>query len=106
MAGHKYLSAALRPLAPAPPQTGPAAPALAALSPRERQILQLVGEANSSAEIAAALGLTPRTVETYRQNMMNKLGLHSAAALTAFSIQHGISSPKSPSAATGTPLRP
>jgi DNA-binding NarL/FixJ family response regulator len=92
--GHKYLSQGLR--ATVSPdgraQTGPAAPDLSRISSRERQILQLIGEAHSSAEIATALGLSVRTVETYRQNMMNKLNLHSAAALTAFAIKHGVCS--------------
>jgi len=91
VSGQKYLSASIRAVPPGGrPQSGPASPALAKLSPRERQILQLVGEANSSAEIAQALSLSVRTIETYRQNMMDKLGLHSVAALTAFAIRHGV----------------
>ena len=49
---------------------------------------------HSSAEIATELGLSVRTIETYRQNLMDKLDLHSAAALTAFAIQSGVSSPR------------
>jgi len=94
VAGNKYLSQGIRAtLTPdGRSQTGPSAPDLSRISSRERQILQLIGEANSSAEIAEALGLSVRTVETYRQNMMNKLNLHSAAALTAFAIKHGVCS--------------
>jgi DNA-binding NarL/FixJ family response regulator len=92
MAGQKYISSTLR-LSLRPegrPETGPGSTALSILSARERQVLQLIAEAFSSAEIAGQLGLRPRTVETYRQNMMDKLKLHSVAALTAFAIKHGI----------------
>ena len=75
--------------------SGPASTALEGLSRRERQILQLIAEAFSSPEIAKKLQLRVRTVETYRQNMMNKLGLHSVAALTAFAIRHGLCRPDS-----------
>jgi len=76
------------------PDAGPASSALEGLSRRERQILQLIAEAFSSPEIAKKLQLRVRTVETYRQNMMNKLGLHSVAALTAFAIRHGLCGPE------------
>jgi len=93
LAGDKYLSAGVRSAVQAGRGTeGPVAPLVTSLSPRERQILQLVGEAFSNAEIASELSLSIRTVETYRQNMMNKLNLHSVAALTAFAIRHGICS--------------
>jgi DNA-binding NarL/FixJ family response regulator len=75
------------------PNWGPASPAVAELTRRERQILQLIGEAFSSPEIAEKLELSVRTIETYRQNMMNKLGLHSVSALTAFAIRHGLCKP-------------
>ena len=94
LAGQKYLSPAVHKLRASgePADTGPAAPALKKLSPRERQILQLIAEAFTSQEIAASLELSVRTVETYRQRMMDKLDIHSASALTAFAIRHGICS--------------
>ena len=97
VAGQKYLSIGIRPLVrlEGRPATGPGSGTLTSLAPRERQILQLIAEAYSSAEIAGQLGLQPRTVETYRQNMMDKLKLHSVAALTAFAIKHGVASPDS-----------
>jgi len=107
LAGQKYLSQGVRHLLHhGHPQSGRASPLLAALSMRERQVLQLVGEAHSSAEIAAELGLSVRTIETYRQNLMDKLDLHSAAALTAFAIQSGVASPRSHGIADAPPPTP
>jgi DNA-binding NarL/FixJ family response regulator len=60
------------------------------LSPRERQILQLVVEGKSSAEAAAMLFLSPKTVDTYRSRMMQKLGIGDLASLVKFAIQHGV----------------
>ncbi len=92
VAGQKYLSKGIGPMVrlEGRPARGPNSAALGSLSRRERQILQLIAEAYSSGEIAEQLELQSRTVETYRQNMMNKLELHSAAALTAFAIKHGV----------------
>jgi DNA-binding NarL/FixJ family response regulator len=63
---------------------------LDSLSPRERQILQLVAEGKSSAEAAAMLFLSPKTVDTYRSRMMQKLGIGDLPSLVKFAIQHGI----------------
>ena len=63
---------------------------LDSLSPRERQILQLVAEGKSSAEAAALLFLSPKTVDTYRSRMMQKLGIGDMSSLVKFAIQHGI----------------
>jgi DNA-binding NarL/FixJ family response regulator len=60
------------------------------LSPREREILQLVVEGKSSAEIAEKLFLSPKTVETYRSRLMQKLGLENLPSLVKFAIQHGL----------------
>ena len=60
------------------------------LSSRERQVLQLLAEGHSVAEIAATLSLSPKTVETYRARMMEKLGIHELAGLVRFAIQHGV----------------
>lgn len=62
------------------------------LSSREREVLQLIGEGNSSAEIAKVLFISVRTVETHRQHIMEKLNIHSIAELTKFAIRHGICS--------------
>ncbi len=62
------------------------------LSTREREVLQLVAEGKSSAQIAAALHLSDRTVETHRKRIMDKLGIRSIAALTKYAIREGITS--------------
>jgi DNA-binding NarL/FixJ family response regulator len=63
---------------------------LDSLSRRERQILQLVAEGKSSAEAAAILFLSPKTVDTYRSRMMQKLGIADVPSLVKFAIQHGV----------------
>jgi DNA-binding NarL/FixJ family response regulator len=61
------------------------------LSSRERQVLQLIAEGGTNAHIAGLLSLSPRSVETYRSRMMNKLGVRDLAGLVRFAIRHGIS---------------
>lgn len=63
---------------------------LAHLSPREREILQLVVEGKSSSEIAEVMYLSPKTVETYRSRLMKKLGVSSLSGLFRFAVQHGL----------------
>lgn len=70
-------------------ERGPASP-LDRLSKRERQILQLVSEGRSSAEVGTMLFLSPRTVDTYRSRMMQKLEIGDLPGLVKFAIQHGI----------------
>jgi DNA-binding NarL/FixJ family response regulator len=65
---------------------------LDALTSRELQILGLIADGKSNAEAAVILGLSPRSVETYRSRMMEKLGLEDLPALVKFAIRHGISS--------------
>ncbi|HKA46120.1 MAG TPA: response regulator transcription factor [Burkholderiales bacterium] len=60
------------------------------LSSRERQVLQMLAEGHAVGVIAATLSLSPKTVETYRARMMEKLGIHDFATLVKFAIQHGI----------------
>jgi len=62
------------------------------LSSRERQVLQMLAEGHVVAHIASTLSLSPKTVETYRARMMEKLGIHDFASLVKFAIQHGITS--------------
>ncbi|MFQ5857358.1 MAG: response regulator [Anaerolineae bacterium] len=63
---------------------------LARLSPREREVLQLVVEGKSSAEIADMLSLSLKTIETYRSRLMRKLGISDLPGLVKFAIQHGL----------------
>ncbi|HZZ92370.1 MAG TPA: response regulator transcription factor [Usitatibacter sp.] len=63
---------------------------LSLLSSRERQVLQLLAEGSTNADIAARLSLSPKTVETYRARMMDKLDVRDLAGLLRFAIRHGI----------------
>lgn len=63
---------------------------LSRLSVRERQVLQQLAEGRTTPQIAASLSLSPRTVETYRARMMQKLGVHELAGLVRFAIQQGL----------------
>jgi DNA-binding NarL/FixJ family response regulator len=60
------------------------------LTPREREVLQLVVEGKSNAESAALLALSPRSVETYRLRLMQKLAIDDLPALVKFAIRHGV----------------
>ena len=66
---------------------------VAALSGREREVLQLIGEGLSSKEMAGSLGLSARTVDTHRASVMHKLGIHKVAGLVRFAIREGIIGP-------------
>lgn len=63
------------------------------LSPREREVLQLVAEGNSSVDIARFLSLSQKTVETYRSRLMSKLNIKNIAGLVKFAVQHGLTPP-------------
>jgi DNA-binding NarL/FixJ family response regulator len=60
------------------------------LTPRQREILQLVAQGKSAKEIAAELAISARTVEFHKYQMMETHGLHSNAELIHFAIKHGI----------------
>jgi DNA-binding NarL/FixJ family response regulator len=64
------------------------------LSPREREVLQLLVEGKSRAEIARILFLSPRTVDTYRERLMQKLGVSDFPSLIKFALQHGLTPPE------------
>lgn len=59
------------------------------LTEREREVLVLVADGWSNKETAAELGVSVRTVETHRENLMRKLGIHSAAGLARFAVANG-----------------
>ncbi len=63
-----------------------------ALSPREREVLQLLAEGKASKDIANHLGLALPTVETHRRQIMDKLGLRTIAELTKYAIREGLTS--------------
>ncbi len=60
------------------------------LTQREREILQMVSEGKSSIEIANIMFLSPKTVETYRSRLMQKLGVNDLPALVKFAIRYGL----------------
>ena len=63
---------------------------MGALTPREVEILKLIAEGFKSREIAGYLNISANTVDKHRANIMKKLDLHSASALTAIAIKEGI----------------
>jgi DNA-binding NarL/FixJ family response regulator len=72
------------------PDTVPAVSSI--LSSREREVLQLVAEGENTKEIAFTLGLSKKTVETHRQQIMKKLNLFSIAELIRYAIREGLTS--------------
>ena len=72
---------------------GEAKLALDALSSREREVLKLVAEGRSNAEIAKLLSLSAKTVQTHRARAMEKLGLHERTALVRYAIRTGLIEP-------------
>ena len=67
--------------------------ALDSLSNREREVLRLVVDGNSSAKIGAVLHLSPKTVDSYRSRLMQKLQVKQLAGLVKFAVQHGLTTP-------------
>jgi len=64
------------------------------LTPREREMLQLIAEGRNTKEIAAQYDISIKTVEVHRHNIMNKLGLYSVAELTKYAVREGLTSLK------------
>lgn len=60
------------------------------LTPRQREVLQLVAEGNTVKEIAAALDISPKTVEFHKTQLMDQLDLHTTAELTRYALAHGL----------------
>jgi len=71
---------------------GPAQTAFSVLTAREREVLQLLAEGKSTANIGELLHISIKTVETHRQQIMNKLGIRSVAELTKYAIREGLTS--------------
>ncbi len=69
---------------------GPEASVFNVLSNREREVLQLMAEGKSTNQIAELLHVSVKTVETHRQQMMQKLKIHSVAELTKYAIREGL----------------
>lgn len=60
------------------------------LSPREREVVRLMAEGRRTKEVAAALGIGVKSVETYRRRVMQKLGLFSVAEITRYAMREGL----------------
>jgi DNA-binding NarL/FixJ family response regulator len=92
-AGRRYLSEKIsaRALDDYMRERGPDHP-LERLSPRERQVLKLIVEGHTSNEVAALLGVSSKSIDTYRSRLMAKLGIEDMPALVKFAIRHGMTS--------------
>ena len=66
----------------------------AVLTPRQREVLQLVAEGHSNKEIASRLNVALKTVETHRTELMHRLGIHGVASLVRYAIQVGLVRPE------------
>ena len=95
IAGRRYLSAPLseRAIAALTSQTADQSDPLATLTPREREVLLLAAEGVSTTEMAEKLFISPRTAETHRTNLMQKLGLQSQTDLVRFAIRKNLIAP-------------
>lgn len=60
------------------------------LSPRERQVLQLIAEGNTTRQLAARLGISVKTAETHRSRLMEKLDVHETAGLVRYAVRRGL----------------
>jgi DNA-binding NarL/FixJ family response regulator len=60
------------------------------LTPREREVLQLIGEGNTNAAIAQKICISEKTVEKHRASLMEKLNIHDLVGLIRFAIKHGL----------------
>jgi DNA-binding NarL/FixJ family response regulator len=92
-AGNRYLSEKIstRTLEDYVRERGPQHP-LERLSPRERQVMKLIVEGNTSNEVAALLGVSSKSVDTYRSRLMAKLEIDDLPGLVKFAIRQGLTS--------------
>ena len=83
LAGSQYMSSRI-----APPVRSEPRRASRRLSPREREVLQLIAEGRSTKEIARELGISVKTADTHRTHLMLKVGLHSTADLVRYAVRN------------------
>jgi two-component system response regulator NreC len=74
----------------APAGEGTAGDSYALLSPREPQVMRLIALGHTNQQVARMLGLSVKTVETYKSRLMTKLGLAGRAALVRYALQRGL----------------
>ncbi|MGH9497915.1 MAG: response regulator [Terriglobales bacterium] len=77
-------------------------PRLPHLTPREREVIQLLAEGKSSKEVASVLNLSTKTAETHRSNIMRKLGFHSIRDLVVYAVKNNIIQVQVPSHISAT----
>ena len=70
--------------------SGDEVPQLPKLTPREREVIQLLAEGKSSKEVACLLNLSTKTAETHRSNIMRKLDIHSIRDLVVYAVKNDI----------------
>ena len=89
--GERYLSPSLANVV-VDELVSPDAPssAFSALTPREREVLQLLAEGKNTKEMAALLHISARTVDVHRKRVMDKLGMNSVAELTRYAMREGL----------------
>jgi len=75
------------------PAAGTSAPSV--LTPREREVLQLLAEGKRTKDVASTLHVSVKTVETHRRQIMRKLDIHSLAELVKYALREGLTSPES-----------
>ncbi len=63
------------------------------LTPRQREVLQLLAEGKSAKEIAATLNISPRTAEAHKYKVMDNIGVHTTAELVQYALKHGLIGP-------------
>jgi DNA-binding NarL/FixJ family response regulator len=96
-AGRRYLCRAIDPtlVGEFTRRAGNGESELALLTPRQRQILQLVTEGQGSRQIAVRLSLSVKTVETHRAQIMQRLGIYDLPGLVRFALRNGLLPPES-----------
>jgi DNA-binding NarL/FixJ family response regulator len=94
--GEMYLSPPLskRLIADYVRRVGDEASVLERLTPRQRQVLQLIAEGHTTQDIARILGISAKTVETHRAHLMEQLDIHDVAGLVRYAIRVGLVSPE------------
>lgn len=92
LAGRKYLTPLITSdaLRASVPRSVTVPPTLGRLTPRQREVLQLVAEGHTAKDIAARLGISVKTVEFHKASIMDRLGVRTASELTKYAVAHGV----------------
>ena len=91
LSGRKYLTPLITSdaLRASVPRSVTVPPTLGRLTPRQREVLQLVAEGHTAKDIAARLGISVKTVEFHKASIMDRLGVRTASELTKYAVAHG-----------------